>query len=200
MSARDAGSSLRLFFALWPSADMQAELATAAAPAIHAAGGRPIPQGNLHATLAFLGSVPRASFEALGAIASNVAASWRQSAGSRSRADDSSREPPIVLRLDGTEYWRRAGILVAHASQVPQAAIDLAQTLKESLVAGGFSPDLKPFHAHVTLARKVPRARDAAMSPVTWSFDGFALVASQTAPSGSSYSVVRTWALDERCS
>ena len=192
MSARDAGSNLRLFFALWPSADMQAELAMAAAPAIHAAGGRPIPQGNLHATLAFLGSVPRASFEALGAIASNVAASWR--------AGDSSREPPIVLRLDGTEYWRRAGILVAHASPVPQAAIDLAQTLKQSLVTAGFAPDLKPFRAHVTLARKVQRARDAAMSPVTWSFDGFALVASQTAPSGSSYSVVRTWALDERCS
>jgi 2'-5' RNA ligase len=182
--------SLRLFFALWPSGRMQAELAAAASMAIRDAGGRAIPQGNLHATLAFLGSVPRARFDDLGAIANDVAAAWRQSA--------SSRRAPIVLHLDGTEHWRRAEILVAHASQVPQTATDLARVLKESLVAGGFSPDLKPFHAHVTLARKVQRARDAAMSPVEWSFDSFALVSSTTAPSGSSYSVVQRWALDEK--
>jgi RNA 2',3'-cyclic 3'-phosphodiesterase len=193
MSGRDAGGTLRLFFALWPNERMQAELAAAASKAILDAGGRAIPRANLHATLAFLGSVPRARFEDLGVIANEVAARWR------SRADDSPLAP-IVLRLDGTEHWRRAEILVAHASQVPQAATALARVLKESLIAGGFSPDLKPFHAHVTLARKVQRARDAAMSPVTWSFDSFALVSSQTAPSGSSYSVVRTWALDENSS
>jgi 2'-5' RNA ligase len=186
--------SLRLFFAFWPSGRMQAELIEAASEAVRAAGGRAIPQGNLHATLAFLGSVPRARFDGLGAIANEVASSWR------SRADDSSRKPPIVLRFDGTEHWRRAEILVAHASQVPQNATNLARELKDALVAGGFSPDLKPFHAHVTLARKVQRARDAAMSPVTWSFDSFALVSSQTAPSGSSYSVVQRWALDEKSS
>ncbi len=196
MITRKSGDSLRLFFALWPSASMQEELAAAAASAIQAAGGRAIPRGNLHVTLAFLGSVPRARFDDLGAAAGAVAARW-QSPRSHDHAADSSHAP-IVLRLDGTEHWRRAGILVAHASQVPQAAAELARVLKESLAAGGFSPDLKPFHAHVTLARKVQRARDAAMSPVLWSFDSFALVASQTAPSGSSYSVVRTWALDEK--
>jgi 2'-5' RNA ligase len=175
---------------------MQAELAKAAATAIRDAGGRAIPQGNLHATLAFLGSVPRAQFAGLGAIAGEVAARWRPPAGSRS-ADDSSRAP-IVLRLDGTEHWRRAEILVACASETPPAATDLARVLKDSLAAGGFSPDLKPFHAHVTLARKVQRARDATMSSVTWSFDSFALVSSQTGTSGSSYSVVQRWALDEK--
>jgi 2'-5' RNA ligase len=200
VSAGGSSGSLRLFFALWPSADMQAELADAAADALRAAGGRPIPEGNLHATLAFLGSVPRARFDDLGAVAGKVAASWRQSTGSAKSADDSSRAPAIVVHFNGTEYWRRPEILVAHATEVPQAATDLARVLQESLVAGGFSPDLKPFRAHVTLARQVKRTRDAAMSPVTWSFDSFALVSSQTAPSGSSYSVVRTWALDEKLS
>jgi 2'-5' RNA ligase len=200
MNVGGSSGSLRLFFALWPSASMQAELVDAAAEALRAAGGRAIPQGNLHATLAFLGSVPRARFDDLGTVAGNVAASWRPSTSARNPADDSSRAPPIVLHFDGTEYWRRPEILVAHASQVPQTATDLAQVLKEALVAGGFSPDLKPFRAHVTLARHVQRVRDAAMSPVTWSFDSFALVASQTAPSGSSYSVVQTWALDEKSS
>lgn len=179
---------------------MQAALIQAAAEAIRVAGGRAIAQANLHATLAFLGSVPRARFDDLGAIAADVAASWRQSTGSRDPTADSSRAPPIVVHFDGTEYWRRPEILVAHATEVPQAATDLARVLQESLVAGGFSPDLKPFRAHVTLARQVKRTRNARMSPVTWTFDSFALVASQTAPSGSSYSVVRTWALDENSS
>jgi RNA 2',3'-cyclic 3'-phosphodiesterase len=180
-------NSLRLFFALWPSEDMQSALAKTAEPAVRAADGRAIPAQNLHSTLAFLGAVPQSRFDSLGPIADDVATRWRRRAA-----------PAIALTLDGIEHWRRAEILCACASVMPPAATDLASGLKDALLAGGFAPDLKPFRAHVTLARKVARARDAAMTPVVWSFDSFALVASQTAPSGSSYSVVGTWALAEK--
>jgi 2'-5' RNA ligase len=171
--------SLRLFFALWPTERMQSVLAKTAAAAVSAAGGRPIPTQNLHSTLAFLGYVPENRFGDLSVV-------------------DSVAAPPIALTLDRIEHWRRPEILCACASVTPQAALDLARELKDALLAAGFSPDLKPFRAHVTLARKVARARDASMTPVEWSFDSIALVASQTAPSGSSYSVVRSWALGEK--
>ena len=178
-------SALRLFFALWPGERMQSELAEAVAPAMRAAGGRPIPQANLHATLAFLGSVPESRLADLISIADGVAASWRRS-GAR-----------IVMRLDGTEHWVKPAILCARASVTPQSATDLARELKDALVAGGFAPDLKPFHSHVTVARKVARVSDSALTPVEWSFDSFALVASTTHPSGSSYSVRKSWLLVE---
>jgi 2'-5' RNA ligase len=178
--------SLRLFFALWPDERLQSKLAAIAAPAVSAAGGRPIPTENLHSTLAFLGTVPESRFAEL-SIVDDVAAGWRRRAA-----------PVIDLTLDGFEYWRRPQILCACASVTPQPALDLASELKDALVGAGFAPDLKPFRAHVTLARKVAHARDGAMTPVVWRFDSFALVASQTAPTGSSYSVVRTWALVEK--
>jgi RNA 2',3'-cyclic 3'-phosphodiesterase len=178
-------SALRLFFALWPSEAMQAELARIAGPAVLAAGGRPIPRQNLHATLAFLGSVPENRFPDLGPAAAAVVASWRRRAS-----------PAIELPLDCIEHWRRPQILCASARVTPPAATDLASELKDALLAAGFAPDLKPFRAHVTLARKVERARDTQMTPVLWRFDSFALVASETAPLGSSYSVVSSWALD----
>jgi RNA 2',3'-cyclic 3'-phosphodiesterase len=182
--------SVRLFFALWPHARMQSALAAAAEPAVAAAGGRPIPTENLHATLAFLGSVPENRFADLGPAAEEVAASWcRRTA---------PREEPIRLTLDALEHWRKPQILCALASSAPEGATDLARELKDALVGAGFAPDLKPFRAHVTLARKVERARDEKMTPVVWSFDNFALVASQTAASGSTYSVVGTWALVEK--
>lgn len=178
--------SLRLFFALWPGERQQSQLAKVVAPAVSAASGRPIPKENLHATLAFLGTVSEKRFAEL-SVVDDVAAGWRRRAA-----------PVIELTLDGLEHWRRPQILCACASVTPQTALDLASELKDALVAAGFAPDLKPFRAHVTVARKVAHARDASMTPVLWRFDSFALVASQTAPTGSSYSVVRTWALVEK--
>lgn len=177
-------SSLRLFFALWPTEAMQADLARIAAPAVLAAGGRPIPQQNLHATLAFLGSVPEDRFAGLAPAAEAVVASWRARAS-----------PAVDLPLDCIEHWRRPQILCASARVTPPAAADLARELKDALVAAGFSPDLKPFRAHVTLARKVERARDVAMTPVLWRFDSFALVASATKLHGSEYTVAASYPL-----
>jgi 2'-5' RNA ligase len=154
-----------------------------------AASGRAVPSANLHVTLVFLGSVPEARLELLGSIARSVATAFP------------SHAVPVTVTLTAVEHWKRAQLLCAVADKAEPAPSGgalsaLVEALREQLLREGFAPDLKPFRAHVTLARKVARsARRQEMPRVTWSFRNFALVASRTAPSGSLYSVVDSWTL-----
>lgn len=194
----------RLFFALWPDEVMQAALANATAAIVAAAiasrgsadaarvgpsGARAVPAGNLHLTLAFLGAVPDSRLEALSSVAAQLAAAFTFSGGL-------CREL-ITVNLDHVEHWRRAQILCATSSQPSPSAAALAEALKRVLVAEGFTPDLKPFHAHATLARKVRRVtRDLQIASVCWTFRDFRLIESHTDPAGSIYSTREIWALD----
>jgi len=199
----------RLFFALWPDQAMREALAAAVRDAMSALrGGRPVPLENLHVTLAFLGSVPEASLPVLAELARELS---RQPGSARERYTAAGR---FEVTLDTIEYWRRAQLLCAAASREPAGTAALAAELRAALSAAGFRSDLKPFRAHVTLARQVrhvspdmrkrrdvgapPGVRtptDRRMPPVTWTFDEFALVESRTLPEGSSYSIVGSWAL-----
>lgn len=174
----------RLFFALWPGDPDRAALTRATAPALEALRGRLVPTENHHLTLAFLGSVPDERVADVRAIGGRVAQGMP--AGTR-----------IEIDLDRLEHWRKPELVVAEAD-APATAVALAQVLKEALTAAGFAPDLKPFRAHVTLARKVSRASPGLrMNSVRWSFGSLALVESRTLPSGSLYSVLESWPLGE---
>ncbi|HTW39181.1 MAG TPA: RNA 2',3'-cyclic phosphodiesterase [Steroidobacteraceae bacterium] len=170
----------RLFFALWPSAAMQEALASAARRTIESLrSGRPVPRGNLHLTLAFLGSVPESSVEVLEDAARRL-----------------DRAGAVTITFDAIEYWARAEILCAAARSAPQVAAAFAQTLKQALLSNGFAPDLKPFRPHVTLARQVrQRPSECALAQVSWTFGEFALMESRSSPEGSLYSVVASWPL-----
>lgn len=74
--------------------------------------------------------------------------------------------------------------------------VALARDLLGSLVQRGFTPDLKPWRVHMTLARKVvnPR-RHGAIEPVEWNVEGFVLVESETLPEGPRYRVLERWPL-----
>jgi RNA 2',3'-cyclic 3'-phosphodiesterase len=174
---------VRLFFALWPSAAMQVELAAAAGPALGALrSGRPVPRENLHQTLAFLGSVPESALQIL-----------EQTAGATSQAPPAAA---IEVTFDALEYWRRAQIVCAAARLAPHAASAFAEALKEKLTSHGFAPDLKPFRPHVTLARQVKHLPEERTLPeVRWTFRDFALVESRSSPGGSLYSVRASWPL-----
>lgn len=181
-------STRRLFFALWPTASMQSELAAAARLAMDSVhGGRVVPRESLHLTLAFLGSVPEPAIVTVRESAREACQAY-PSAGSAA--------PSLEVTLDEIDYWPRSQVLCATASRESAGAAELAQGLKQSLSAAGFSPDLKPFRAHVTLARQVRgRPADGELSPVRWAFSDFALVESRTGPSGSLYSVLESWPL-----
>jgi RNA 2',3'-cyclic 3'-phosphodiesterase len=196
----------RLFFALWPSPAMQTALAVAAATAVMdvlSVGGsadaaanvaanagasvRRVPAENFHLTLAFLGSVPLSRLAEVEQVADHFAQA------------SSVLDLPIDITLDAIEHWRKPQVLVATASDTPPAAVALAEGLQRSLIDAGFSPDLKAFRVHATIARKVRRAgRELHLDPVRWSFDSLHLVQSQTHPDGSVYRPLKKWVLDKR--
>ena len=179
----------RLFFALWPDAQQRGALAHATRKGVRSCGGRPVPVQSLHVTLAFLGSVPEGRVPELDRIARRVADAFPADA------------QPLLLTFDHLVHWARPQILCALGTEEPRdtdaaSAPALAATLKNETAAAGFSPDLKPFRAHVTVARKVAHAPAAlALQPVLWRFGTFALIESRTDPAGPIYSVIESYLL-----
>jgi RNA 2',3'-cyclic 3'-phosphodiesterase len=186
LSGRNAPTR-RLFFALWPSDAERRALHEATHKAAAGSGGRPVPPESLHATLAFLGSVPEARLAELAHIAQQVAGEFA----------DAARPPPLCF--ESLAHWSRARVLVAVARDEARA-LSLAARLKDLTAAQGFRPDLKPFHAHVTVARKVLHGSAAAFAlrAVQWRCDGFALVDSRTRSDAPVYSVLESWSLVKR--
>jgi RNA 2',3'-cyclic 3'-phosphodiesterase len=177
----------RLFFALWPGEEERAALLHAVRELVLASGGRPVPPANLHVTLAFLGAVPAARVPDLSAIASRAAAAFPRAA------------LPLTLTLQGIAHWAHAQVLAIPAREelgLPPGVQGLARMLCHEAAGAGFDPDLKPFRAHVTVARKVARSPPAsAMRPVAWSFAAFALIESHTLAAGAAYSIVESFVL-----
>lgn len=178
----------RLFFTLWLSEQQRRGILDVARPALQVSEGQPVPAHNLHLTLVFLGSVAEGRLPLVCKVANDVSNAWR--AGGR----------PIELTLDAIEYWRKPQVLCSAATQKSAAAIELAERLKRELIDAEFTPDLKAFHAHVTLARKVGRAPpiEWRAAPIPLVFRDFSLVESRTVNGGPLYSVIDSWPLCAR--
>jgi RNA 2',3'-cyclic 3'-phosphodiesterase len=166
----------RLFFALWPGEAVRSALTAAFASAVAAAGGRAVPAQNLHLTLAFLGAVPAEAQAPLVALGAGL------------------ELPQADVTLDRLDWWPRAEVLVAAASEPPAALIELQADVRRRLNDAGFHIDSQPFRPHVTLARKVASPPPAVASAVVWPIAAAALVESVPAPGGSRYTPLATWA------
>src|SRR5262245_24912226 len=105
----------RLFFAAWPSADVQARLHAVAEQARGECGGRAVAQGNIHITLAFLGEVPRDRLREIEAVAGRI--------------DGAGCE----LSVDRVQYWKHNRILWAGVAHCPEALARLAAELSRGL-------------------------------------------------------------------
>jgi 2'-5' RNA ligase len=173
-----------VFLALWPTPTEREALVAATAARVAASVGRTVPAPNLHLTLVFLGAVAEARIAELAALAAQL--------GAASAA-------PAALRFTRLEHWRRPRILAALTAAEPPAAALLAANLKRVTAAAGFCPDLKPFRAHVTVARQVLRdGGGVAIPPVTWQGATLALVDSRGTATGPVYSVLDSWLLGKR--
>jgi 2'-5' RNA ligase len=171
----------RLFFALWPDDSQRERLAHATAKAVTRCGGRPVAVAGLHVTLAFLGSVPVRRIPEVGVVAQRVS--------------DGLAEP-LTLSFDHLEHWAKPQVLCAASSEPSSSVAELARSLQKLTLEAGFTPDLRPFREHLTLARKVRYPTQAApIRPVHWTVGGFALVASRTESAGPVYSIVESYLL-----
>lgn len=151
--------------------------------AVRHSGGRPVAAANLHVTLAFLGNVVATRIPELQRIAREQSAAFTE-------------PTPATLSFARLAHWQEAQVLCALATEERPTARALAVALQEATSTAGFSPDRKPFQAHVTLARKVIRpGTSLRLRPVVWRFESFALIDSRTQPSGAVYSVIETYPL-----
>lgn len=178
----------RLFFALQPAAEQRQALAEQVAPLVARLHAQRVPPENLHATLCFIGAVPEQDVAALESAAAGIAGRG------------------AILNFDSLEYWRKPGVLCATAGETSASAPArwLAERLAQATLAAGFAPDLKPFRAHLTLARKVQSENAGEhvwpcllAPPMTLHCDRFMLMESRRGESGSIYSVVNSWPLDD---
>jgi 2'-5' RNA ligase len=172
----------RLFFGFWPDEMQRTEFAHATRKAVRACGGRPVPVENFHATVLFLGSVLEALIPELTAIAMRTAAQVR----------------PLDLVFDQVEFWEKPRVLVATTRSASAAGHAMAEALNRVLQRetsrAGLHSDVQPFHAHVTLARKVGRVTHALeMQPVRWRLSGLALIDSRTESAGPVYTVLESF-------
>ncbi|MBS0379927.1 MAG: RNA 2',3'-cyclic phosphodiesterase [Proteobacteria bacterium] len=169
-----------MFFALWPAKADRAAIAAASAAAVAVCGGRPVPDGNFHVTLAFLGAVSGARLAELAALIGRIA--------------DGEAEVPPPLGFTRLEFWRKAGVLALVTDADPPEVVALAGGLRAATLAAGFTPDLKPFRAHVTVARKVRGGHAAALpfAPVSFRCQELALVESTMRAGGPLYSVLES--------
>ena len=163
----------RIFFALWPDAATRRAIVRAARAAVRHCGGKPTTHANLHVTLAFLGPVGAETLAAVEALVLPPAS-------------------PFTLVLDRLGLWERAQILWLAPSDPPPALVALERGLWDRLVALGFTRDPRPYHPHVTLARKAQTARGR-VARVVWPVESLALVESKTGPRHSRYTVLKTW-------
>lgn len=155
----DPGGGARLFVALWPTPAVRLRLAAHQALWQWPPGARPAPPGNLHLTLHFIGTVPRARIEAL----------------ARALHRPLTR---CTLTLDAPEVWPNR-CAVWCASQVPEALAALHGTLAAELAGQDLPVDTRPFRPHVTLARHAQGARPPAdAATLHWPVRGYALLQS----------------------
>lgn len=168
----------RLFFALWPPAELGRELYRFAGDVLRDAPGRRVAPENIHLTLAFLGSVD-AAFRACA-----------------ERAADAIHAGSFTLMLEQTAYWPKSGILWTGPRQTPPALLHLVQELNSQLTGCGYEAEQRPYAAHLTLARRArPRPDRPAMEAHAWAVDRFHLVQSHTHAEGARYEILRSWPL-----
>lgn len=169
---------MRVFFALWPTAEAARDLHAVAAAAGRECGGRAMRRDTLHLTLAFVGEVADDRLPDLLAAAATVA-------GER-----------FELVLDRLVWWRHNRILWAGCRETPDALAGLAGGLAAALRAAGFPIERRPFAAHLTLVRDCPGERLPGLAaPVGWPAAEFVLVRSRRSAEGSRYEILGRWPL-----
>ena len=166
----------RLFFALWPDEEVRARLAVAL-ESLPPGTGRPVPLCNLHITLAFLGDINEDQQRSLRAGAATIQA------------------PAFDLVFSHLGCWPHAAVAWLAPENIPLALVELMAQLQSQCRDIGLKPDTRPYHPHLTIARKVRQVRDVNIAPIHWQICSFSLMESARGRTGSEYRALGHWPL-----
>jgi 2'-5' RNA ligase len=169
----------RLFFALWPNDSLRDRLYALVPHALERGSGRRVSRENLHVTLVFLGSVDAKTRTCIEQVASAL------------------NGESFTLTFDELGYWPKPRVVWVGASCLPEPLRQLVGELNSQLSVCGIEPEKREYRAHMTLARKVKKwINRGQIDPIDWPVSDFVLVESCTQPSGVTYQVLRSWALN----
>ncbi|MGD8407913.1 MAG: RNA 2',3'-cyclic phosphodiesterase [Thiohalophilus sp.] len=172
-------SRQRLFFALWPPLELGRQMRRVAVKAFSDSNVRHLQADQIHLTLIYLGPSDPAQRECAEMAAEQVSAA------------------PFDLALSVLGYWARPRVGWIGPVKTPTALDSLVQQLQQRLPECGYNLDTRPWQAHITLVRKLrrdPLHRELA-TPLHWPVGDFALVESQTLPTGAQYRILHRWPL-----
>lgn len=173
-----SANSARLFFALWPDAQIQAEFVSAAKRMQQTCGGHRTRRENMHLTLAFLGETDTEKIPAVIDAASRV------------------HNPSFELAFARLGWWHTNQVAWAAPDHPPLALHELVKNLRLDLMALGFKFDERRFFPHVSLLRKAHCAAGGVhTAPIIWPVESFALVRSTARHDGAHYAIIQRWAL-----
>jgi 2'-5' RNA ligase len=174
-------ATARVFFALWPSAEVADRLGDIAQDAALSFGGRATRSDTIHLTLAFLGNVPEARLPELSSAAAAVCVE------------------PFSIRLDRLGFWSHNHLLWAGCQTSAARLDELFGQLRLALTRAGFrvGGEGRDFAPHVTLVRHVPESAAPSenlplppIEPLRWCCERFVLVRSTLSVLGPAYRIV----------
>jgi 2'-5' RNA ligase len=179
-------ASHNLFFALWPDAEVRAQIDATARhlKQVHASAGRWIKSHRYHLTLLFLGE--HAALPA-DLIAAACAAGDRAS----TTAFDFALDMAASFANRKIPWW-------LGCREIAPGLARLREGLSADMRASGYGirDEVDPV-AHVTILRDAARALPAIpIVPIEWAVGEFVLIDSRLGPE-SGYTVVRRWTLRE---
>lgn len=164
---------------------MRTALETLARDCVAQTGGRAPDAANLHLTLAFIGEASASRVDTLQQIGRSVA----------------TAVPPFALTLDRIGSFHKQDIAWVGSSRSNRTMGALADELYERLTKAGFELERRPFHLHVTLARRarsreLGAAADGVLAaPIVWNVSLLTLAASKHAQGVLRYDAVDAWPL-----
>lgn len=171
-------SKARVFFALWPSADLRQALHAVAEEYAMLCMARVTKAEGLHLTLLYIGEIERTRLAALRQAAGTVSATafWL-----------------VITRL---KFWQHNKIGYATVDNAVLPLARLVAALTHNVLEAGFPLVASEFHAHITLLRNVQHGfAPQTISPLAWWVDSFVLIESIGSGEALHYEILTQWPL-----
>ena len=167
----------RLFFALWPSAEIRQQLTAITQATVRYSDGRCTHENNLHITLRFLGSVSEDKLICIEDVASEITVK------------------PFELVLDQLVFKKRQKMIwLATDRPIPEELNSIVNQIEQGMQSCGFTPEKYSYKPHTTLTHKTTKIKVLPeIVPVKWSVDAFVLVCSKTYQKNVEYLVLKEW-------